>query len=81
MSRIAAARSMPTMHMAMRYSPICATAIMAGTPMTTAAMPRISLRDHHEKPSSSELTLLAATFAGLGTMPATGCYLTGMSYR
>lgn len=30
---------------------------------------------------SLELALLAATFAGLGTMPATGCFLTGMSYR
>lgn len=49
--------------------------------MATAAMPRISLRDHHEKPSSPELALLAATFAGLGTMPATGYFLTGMSYR
>lgn len=81
MSRIAAARPMPTTHMTMRYSPICTTAIMAGTPMTTVTMPRISLRGHHEKPSLPELALLAATFAGPGTMPATGCFLTGMSYR
>lgn len=49
--------------------------------MTTATMPRISLRGHHEKPSSPELALLAATYAGLGTMPAAGCFLAGMSYR